>query len=352
MDKEVNDRMLARYSLPTERAVLQWISAMLDEKFALLEPLLADPSKHTKPILGDALHDGQYLCRLANKLRPGVVARYNERRVPLYDRENIQLYLNACARMGLLRQDLFIVSDLYEEKSIPAVLTNLMALGRRFAHVKPALVLPTAESLSLENLLNEPGQSAAAMAADEARRIAFEEKERANAAQSTPAAAVETSHKRKDSPVGSTAPAQRRRSDDKENNKIPVAKPAEAAANSSGRITVVKSEDGAKLGLLQWARKRIAMFDSSLNVSNFTSDWQDGRAFCALVGSLCPTHFSLRAEQVTSASVTGRLKAAFATAAALGVPQLVDESDFGYERLSMMTYLSEFHTLDGAKKGW
>lgn len=356
MDKEVADRMLARYSLPTERAVLAWISAVLGERIPVLEPLLADPSQHVRPILGDALHDGQLLCRLANKLRPGVVARFNERRVPLYDRENIQLYLNACGRMGLMKQDLFIVSDLYEEKSIPAVLTNLMALGRRFAHVKPALVLPSTESLSLDTLINEPGQSAAALAADEARRVAAEQRERERAPPA-PVAVESAGSKRKDSPVAVAAPAQRRRSDEKAVAPAPTATPAApaptpAVAANNGRVQIVRSEDGAKLGLAQWVKKRVASVDASLAVSNFTSDWQDGRAFCALMASLCPTHFAMRPEQVAAADTAARLAAAFRTAEALSVPQLVDASDFGLERLSMMTYLSEFQALDGAKKGW
>lgn len=40
------------------------------------------------------------------------------------------MYLAACERMGMKKADLFVVSDLYEEKYLPAVLQNIISLSR------------------------------------------------------------------------------------------------------------------------------------------------------------------------------------------------------------------------------
>jgi hypothetical protein len=40
------------------------------------------------------------------------------------------MYLAACERMGMRKADLFVASDLYEEKYLPAVLQNILCLAR------------------------------------------------------------------------------------------------------------------------------------------------------------------------------------------------------------------------------
>ena len=44
-------------------------------------------------------------------------------------RENIEMYLKACANYGLKEQDLFQVNDLYENKNLYMVVDNLYNLG-------------------------------------------------------------------------------------------------------------------------------------------------------------------------------------------------------------------------------
>merc|ERR1711883_37683 len=52
-----------------------------------------------------------------------------EVKAPFKQRENIEMYLKACAAYGLKEQDLFQVNDLYENKNLYMVVDNLYNLG-------------------------------------------------------------------------------------------------------------------------------------------------------------------------------------------------------------------------------
>lgn len=51
--------------------------------------------------------------------------------------ENINLYLGGCIKLGVPSQDMCILADLHSRQSIPAVLSNIYALGRQ-AQVIPS----------------------------------------------------------------------------------------------------------------------------------------------------------------------------------------------------------------------
>lgn len=101
--------------------------------------------------------------------------------------------------------------------------------------------------------------------------------------------------------------------------------------------------------------KRIMESDQSqgyagVNVTDFTSSWEDGLALCALVHSLCPPLIDWAA--AVSETPLERSRRALAAAEKLKVSRLLDPEDVGLERRSMMTYLSELHKLDGGKASW
>lgn len=78
-----------------------------------------------------------------NKLKPGVIKKFNDKPElhPLMERENINLYLDACWRLGMAKSEIFLTSDLHSRKAISSVfclvfafihiqvLTNLSALS-------------------------------------------------------------------------------------------------------------------------------------------------------------------------------------------------------------------------------
>merc|ERR1712203_1057221 len=78
---------------------------------------------------GTVLKDGAVLCQLINAISPGSVKKINTMKAPFKQRENIEMYLKACAAYGLKEQDLFQVNDLYENKNLYMVVDNLYNLG-------------------------------------------------------------------------------------------------------------------------------------------------------------------------------------------------------------------------------
>jgi len=75
------------------------------------------------------LKDGSVLCQLINAIEPGSVKKINTMKAPFKQRENIEMYLKACANYGLKEQDLFQVNDLYENKNLYMIVDNIYNLG-------------------------------------------------------------------------------------------------------------------------------------------------------------------------------------------------------------------------------
>lgn len=125
------------------------------------EPLIEPMCKWLYEVVGeqvveqfpDCLKSGRLLCALMNKLWPGIIPEVHTRPVPLLERENIQKYLDACAKMGIRKDDLFSVSDLYDEKYLAAVVQNVYAVARYVQQRKswdgPLLLLPPAEKTAM-----------------------------------------------------------------------------------------------------------------------------------------------------------------------------------------------------------
>eukprot|EP01125_Pyxidicula_operculata_P003229 TRINITY_DN1369_c0_g1_i3.p1 TRINITY_DN1369_c0_g1~~TRINITY_DN1369_c0_g1_i3.p1 ORF type:complete len:919 (-),score=282.50 TRINITY_DN1369_c0_g1_i3:1036-3606(-) len=92
---------------------------------------MEDPSD-----LWKSLKDGLILVSVANKLMPGIIPKWNKRKTPtaklhvLMERENIDLYLDACWKLGMESADMFITSDLHSKKGMNAVFNNIVALSR------------------------------------------------------------------------------------------------------------------------------------------------------------------------------------------------------------------------------
>lgn len=78
----------------------------------------------------DVLKDGQVLCRLINKIKPGSVAKINESGGQFKMMENINNFQKALKSYGVPDQDVFQTVDLYEKKDISQVTNTLFALGR------------------------------------------------------------------------------------------------------------------------------------------------------------------------------------------------------------------------------
>lgn len=123
MDAEHALKQAAKYDYGRERDIVKWIEAVLEEKL---------PSKD----LHESLKSGIILCRLLNKIKPGLIRKYNTRAIALMEMENIKLFLEGCWKLGIPSSCLFICSDLYKARGMNEVLNNLEAVSKVAARMK------------------------------------------------------------------------------------------------------------------------------------------------------------------------------------------------------------------------
>jgi len=105
------ERMNAKYNPELEKEVRAWIEAKTGQKLG--------SDFHA------ALRDGQVLCKLANALRPGSVAKINSGNLAFKQMENINNFIEAARNIGVRPADLFQTVDLYEANNMTQVLTTL-----------------------------------------------------------------------------------------------------------------------------------------------------------------------------------------------------------------------------------
>jgi len=119
-----------------ERKVGEWIEDVIGVKI--------DTSN-----LWQSLKSGIILIKLVNTINPGIIPKFNnktEKLHPLMERENINLYLEACWKLGVSSNEMFITSDLQYRRGMSAVLANITALSReasRFGNVNVPAIGPT-----------------------------------------------------------------------------------------------------------------------------------------------------------------------------------------------------------------
>jgi len=120
MDLEHQQKIKAKYDVAAEEKAMDWIEAVTGERI---------------DVFHKGLKSGVVLCKLINKIRPGMITKINTKPVALMERENLQMYLNACASLGVPPFELFVVSDLYEKKDLGAVVANIHAVARVAQHI-------------------------------------------------------------------------------------------------------------------------------------------------------------------------------------------------------------------------
>ncbi|EFN86047.1 Muscle-specific protein 20 [Harpegnathos saltator] len=78
----------------------------------------------------DALRDGVLLCKLMNKLQPGLVSKINTSGGDYKMMDNLNQFQKACMKYGVPDVDLFQAVDLMERKNIAQVTNTIFAIGR------------------------------------------------------------------------------------------------------------------------------------------------------------------------------------------------------------------------------
>jgi len=115
LERQVRAKLAGKRDADQEREAKEWIESILGEKIDGFE---------------DALKDGQVLCRVMNKLKPGSIAKINSTGGQFKMMENINNFQKAIQEYGVPKIDVFQTVDLYEKKDIATVTTCLFALGR------------------------------------------------------------------------------------------------------------------------------------------------------------------------------------------------------------------------------
>lgn len=97
-----------------EEQAKQWIEAVTQEPF--------------QGSFSEEVRDGRRLCLLINQIRPGLVRRVNDSKMPFKQMENVSNFLKACRAVGVPEYSLFETVDLFELKDIGLVIKCLVSL--------------------------------------------------------------------------------------------------------------------------------------------------------------------------------------------------------------------------------
>lgn len=101
-----------------DKEAQEWIETILGFKFP------------ANQLYEDVLKDGQVVCRLINKIKPGAVPKVNESGGQFKMMENVNNFQKALKEYGVPDQDVFQTVDLFEKKDIANVTNTFFALGR------------------------------------------------------------------------------------------------------------------------------------------------------------------------------------------------------------------------------
>lgn len=119
---EIQERLEAKLDPERVRSALYWLNNLLKR------------SEVPQVFELHQLVDGVVLCAVANLIQPGAVPRIHKAsKIKMLQRENIQLFLSAAARLGVPSASLFSITDLSEMKYPVGVVDTIFALARAAA---------------------------------------------------------------------------------------------------------------------------------------------------------------------------------------------------------------------------
>lgn len=116
LDAELYLKKQAKLDPQQEKVAKEWIEAATGEKF---------PSAS----FAESLKDGALLCKLMNTLNPGSIKSVNQSKMPFKQMENINSFLAAAEKYGVVKSQSFQTVDLYEQKNIPQVIQCIFYLA-------------------------------------------------------------------------------------------------------------------------------------------------------------------------------------------------------------------------------
>jgi hypothetical protein len=121
---------MARRDPEAEVEAQEWIEAVTGESF---------PGSFE-----ESLKDGILLCRLANKIKPGLIPErfISTSKLAFKQMETVSSFLKAIRKLGMNEFEMFGTADLYEAKDIATVCRTIHALGRTIQTTVPEFAGP------------------------------------------------------------------------------------------------------------------------------------------------------------------------------------------------------------------
>jgi len=111
----------------------------------------------------------------------------------------------------------------------------------------------------------------------------------------------------------------------------------------------LENAKSARNDLLQWVRSQIPEYD----IKNFHTNWNDGRAICALANSLKPGLIPNHREMNPSDALNNATLGCNLAETDMGIPKVIDPADMvsnTEDELAVMTYLSYFRDWQGSEE--
>jgi len=116
MIEGIKVRQETKYDSSRADKAKKWLEDVLKETFA-------------EDTLQEALKSGIRLCSALNLVYPGSIPKINTKDTVYMQRENLDKYVKACARLGFNKSLLFDVPDLYDGKNMTKVVENIYELA-------------------------------------------------------------------------------------------------------------------------------------------------------------------------------------------------------------------------------
>jgi hypothetical protein len=116
MIEGIKVRQETKYDSSRADKAKKWLEDVLKETF-------------TEENLQEALKSGVRLCNALNLVYPGSIPKINTKDTVYMQRENLDKYVKACARLGFNKSLLFDVPDLYDGKNMTKVVENIYELA-------------------------------------------------------------------------------------------------------------------------------------------------------------------------------------------------------------------------------
>jgi hypothetical protein len=117
LDAELARKAAEKYDPEMEKEVCAWISTVTGVT-------------QGDATVGDWLHDGVVLCKLANAIKPGSVTKISESKTMVFkQRENITFFPAFCREVGVAEISMFGTDDLFDQKNMGSVISTIHNLG-------------------------------------------------------------------------------------------------------------------------------------------------------------------------------------------------------------------------------